>query len=325
MSTAGRFFHIWSALVPSPLIADLRMTDLPSPDDNGRANAADESTRPDFAERGRIDTAPGQADTERQLAPTSPEAIAPPPIIATTRLTKRFSPGGADILSSIDVTVRRGEAVAIVGANGAGKSTLLKCLVGLEALSGGEVDIFGERFSRQPTASQRRRLRRNIGFVFQFHGLVARLSALSNVVHGALGQGYGPRAWHQTLAPSDLRAHAMHGLDRVGLADRAHDRAGTLSGGQSQRVAIARAIVHAPALLIADEPVASLDPAAGTDIMRLFRSLAGGAVSLVYTTHNVEHALAYADRVIAMRHGAVAFEAPADDLTPGDIAGIYGA
>lgn len=244
-------------------------------------------------------------------------------IISTQDVSKRFAGGAADVLRAVSIRIREGEAVAIVGSNGAGKSTLLKCIVGLVPLSGGEIEIFGERFNKQPNANQRKRIRRNLGFVFQFHGLVARLSTLSNVVHGAIGQGHGIRAWHQAIATDELRADAIEALRRVGLADRAHDRAEALSGGQSQRVAIARAIIHNPKLLIADEPVASLDPSTGTDVMQLFRNVAGGEISLIYTTHNVDHALAYSDRIIAMRDGEVAFDCPTAEVSESDLRGIY--
>lgn len=244
-------------------------------------------------------------------------------IIRTSDVSKRFAARGPLILETISASFAEGQSTAIIGSNGAGKSTLLRCIVGLVPLTSGTVDVFGERFERQPTTAQRRRLRRNLGFVFQFHGLVGRLSALSNVVHGALGQGAGFRAWHQAIAPAPLRADAIEALDRVGLADRAHDRSESLSGGQSQRVAIARAIMHKPKLLIADEPVASLDPSAGHDVMGLFRKLTDGRMSLIFTTHNIEHALTYSDRILALKGGRVAIDAPVADLTSGDLEEIY--
>ena len=244
-------------------------------------------------------------------------------IIQTRDVGKSFGPAKTEVLRNVSVDIHAGDAVAIVGANGAGKSTLLKCIVGLVPLTSGEIEIFGERFMRSPSGGQKRRLRKSIGFVFQFHGLVGRLSALSNVVQGAIGQGYGMRAWHQAVAPSHLRVDAVEALARVGLANRAHDRAESLSGGQSQRVAIARAIMHKPKLLIADEPVASLDPSAGEDVMTLFREIAGGDISLIYTTHNIEHALGYSDRIIAMRDGEIAFDAKTRDLSQADLQAIY--
>ncbi|MDF1793430.1 MAG: ATP-binding cassette domain-containing protein [Thalassobaculaceae bacterium] len=261
--------------------------------------------------------------------PVSPIApvLAPPvmvaPLIAADGVSKRFGDGPA-VLDGVSLAIRSGERVALIGANGAGKSTLLRALVGLIPISGGAVEILGQRFSDLPTRRQRAALRRRLGFVFQFHGLVGRTSALSNVVNGALGQGHGWRAWHQSLSPAALRDAALAALDAVGLADRATARADTLSGGQSQRVAIARAIVHGPDLLIADEPAASLDPAAGLGIMRLFTRLATeNRRTLVYTTHDMRHALDHADRIVALKAGRIVFDAPAEALTEGDLEPVY--
>lgn len=245
------------------------------------------------------------------------------PVIRADALTKRFGPGPA-VLDGVSVAIHQGERVALIGANGAGKSTLLRSVVGLIPITGGVVRILDEQFRDQPTRRQRAALRRRLGFVFQFHGLVGRTSALSNVVNGALGQEHGWRAWHQSLAPAALRDAALDALDAVGLADRAEARADTLSGGQSQRVAIARAIVHGPELLIADEPAASLDPAAGLGIMTLFTRLATErGRTLVFTTHDMRHALDHADRVVALRAGRVVLDAAAADLGERDLEPIY--
>ena len=259
------------------------------------------------------------------VRPAQPPAPAPEaaPFIAAEAVYKRFADGPA-VLNGVTLAIRPGERVALLGANGAGKSTLLRALVGLIPITGGAVEILGQRFTQQPNARQRAALRRRLGFVFQFHGLVGRTSALSNVVNGALGQGHGWRSWHQSLAPAGLRHAALDALGAVGLADRATARADTLSGGQSQRVAIARAIVHGPDLLFADEPAASLDPAAGLDIMRLFTRLAAEqGRTLVYTTHDMRHALEHADRIVALKAGRVVFDATAADLTEADLEPIY--
>ncbi|MEQ8584788.1 MAG: ATP-binding cassette domain-containing protein [Thalassobaculaceae bacterium] len=246
--------------------------------------------------------------------PERTDAMPPPPAPATgaaliqaDNVRKRFD-AGPIVLDGVSLTIRQGERVALIGANGAGKSTLLRSVVGLVPISGGTIDILGQRFSQMPTRRQRAAMRRRLGFVFQFHGLVGRTSALSNVVNGALGQGHGWRAWHQA----------------VGLADRATARADTLSGGQSQRVAIARALVHGPDLLIADEPAASLDPAAGLDIMRLFTRLTHeNGRTLVYTTHDMRHALEHSDRIVALKAGRMVFDAVAADLTERDLEPIF--
>lgn len=228
--------------------------------------------------------------------------------IAAEGLAKRF--GATAVLDGVSLSVRRGERVALIGANGAGKSTLLRCLVRLVEPDEGEIVLLGEPV-RRLGGRVLRRLRRRVGFVFQRHNLVPRQSVLTNVVHGALGRA-GPVAAHQAVAPAALRDEALACLGRVGLAGLARQRADTLSGGQSQRVAIARALMQRPEAMLADEPVASLDPAAGEEVMALFATLTREAgVTLLFTTHAMAHALAYADRVVGLRGGRIALDEPA--------------
>lgn len=246
------------------------------------------------------------------------------PVISAKGIGKTFA-GPSAVLNDVTLKIGPAEKVALIGANGAGKSTLLRCLVGLIPLSRGQVTIFDEAFDSQPSRRQQKRLRRHIGFVFQFHGLVSRLDALSNTIHGALGQDIGWRGWHQAIAPAEWRQRALDALSSVGLADRANERVDRLSGGQSQRVAIARSLIHEPQLLIADEPAASLDPQAGADMMALFSGLADRRrIALVYTTHNLAHALDYADRVIALKSGRIVLDAPVSNVERRELAAIYG-
>ena len=229
-------------------------------------------------------------------------------VVSTRNLTKSYG-RNAPVLSGIDIEIRQGERVALIGANGSGKSTLLKSIIGLNAISSGTVSTLGDTFSGQPSIAQRARIRRQIGFVFQHHGLVKRLSVLSNVVHGMLGQPGSWRASLQTLAPAQWREDAMLALDAVALSDKALSRADALSGGQQQRVAIARALIRKPALMIADEPAASLDPSAGRDVMQVFADLVREhRITLLYTSHDMEHAIKYSDRVIALKQGRVHFD-----------------
>lgn len=231
--------------------------------------------------------------------------------------------GARPVLRGVDLAVPRGQAVALLGSNGAGKSTLLRCCLRLIEPDAGEVGLLGEPV-RALGGGALRRLRARVGFVFQRHNLVGRLSALSNVLHGAQARHADPRYWLQSLAPAAARAEAMHCLLRVGLADLAAQRADRLSGGQSQRVAIARALMQRPAMVMADEPVASLDPAAGEEVMALFVQLIREeGVTLIYTSHNLEHALAYADRVVALKDGRIVVDAAAASLGPRDLAFVY--
>ncbi len=247
------------------------------------------------------------------------------PIIETLALEKAYH-RTKPVLRAIDLSIRAGERVALIGANGSGKSTLLKCLIGLYPITGGTVRTFGQEFVRAPSPRQRADMRRRTGFVFQNHCLVRRRSVLSNVVHGLLGEPGSWRAFAQSIAPQDWRERAIEALAEVNLADKALERADALSGGQQQRVAIARALVRRPALLIADEPAASLDPVAGREMMELFiRLCAEHRITLLYTSHNMRHAAAFSERVIALSDGRIAFDSSSRDLTDQDLTMVFGA
>lgn len=238
-------------------------------------------------------------------------------------LAKRFGTG-APVFSGLDFTVHQGECVALVGANGTGKSTLLRCCLGLIAPDAGQVSLLGATLTDLGGAA-RRALRARTGLVGQKHNLVPRLSVLSNVIHGLLGRHSGPQYWMQGLAPAEARAAAMAALDKVGLANLALRRADQLSGGQSQRVAIARALVGSPRFLVADEPCASLDPQAGEEVMALFMSLVKReGVTVLFTSHNVQHALSYGDRILGLQGGRIAIDAPSADVTTTEMARLYG-
>jgi phosphonate transport system ATP-binding protein len=242
----------------------------------------------------------------------------------TARSVAKAYPRGPRVLHSVSLDIREGESVALIGSNGSGKSTLLKCLAGVHLPDEGEVTVFGRSFGPRASRAALTSIRAATGFVFQNHGLVRRLSVLSNVVQGRLGPGGSWRALHQSIAPAAIRAEAMDALDRVGLADKAGARADALSGGQAQRVAIARALVRKPRLIIADEPAASLDPVAGADVMQAFAEVARhGATTLIFTTHDLDHALDHARRVIALKAGRVVMDRPTRGLVRADLAAVY--
>jgi len=237
-------------------------------------------------------------------------------------LAKRFG-GKVEVLSEVSLAVGKGEAVALIGANGAGKSTLLRSCLRLVEPDAGEIRMLGEDVRALKPAALRR-LRARVGFVFQRHNLVPRLPVLSNVLHGALARSPGPRAWFHEIAPRALREEAMSCLERVGLGALATRRADQLSGGQSQRVAIARALMQRPEVMFADEPVASLDPAAGEEVMGCFLELIRRErLTLVFTTHDLRHALDYADRVVGLRGGRVTIDAPAAALDVPSLRSFY--
>lgn len=227
------------------------------------------------------------------------------------------------VFSEVCLAVGRGERVALIGANGAGKSTLLKCCLGFVKPVAGDVRLFGQGFDKIGGRAQRR-LRGGIGFVAQKHNLVQRLSVLSNVIHGTLATRSGPRYWIHSLAARTVRSRALEALDMVGLVHLARRRADSLSGGQSQRVAIARALVAEPRLILADEPAASLDPAAGDEVMATFAKVSRQTgTTLLFTTHNLEHALRHAGRVVGLRGGRLELDAPSTELAVGGLRGLY--
>jgi phosphonate transport system ATP-binding protein len=156
-----------------------------------------------------------------------------------------------------------------------------------------------------------RAFRAQVGMVWQRHNLVPRLSALSNVVHGVQSRLSGPRAWFQSLVPSEVRAEAMANLDRVGLADRAAARVDSLSGGQQQRVAIARMLMQRPAFILADEPDASLDPQTGEEVMALLLGLVREkGLSLLMISRRLEHTLQFSDSILGLSRGRIALDLP---------------
>ncbi|SHN43279.1 phosphonate ABC transporter ATP-binding protein [Cryptosporangium aurantiacum] len=207
----------------------------------------------------------------------------------------RVQYGSRAVLHGVDVTVSAGELLAVLGANGSGKSTLLRAAAGLTPAAGGTVTVDGRR--RGPL---------DIALVFQQIHLVRRRSALENVCAGALGR----LPLHRSLVfPRVVREEAMACLDRVGLADRAHDRAGSLSGGQQQRVAVARALCQRAPVLLADEPVSALDPAAAEQVLALLAELAHDEqLAVLAVLHQPDLARRHADRIVGLRDGRVVLD-----------------
>lgn len=238
-------------------------------------------------------------------------------------MRKSFGKGQL-ILKGVSFSVHQGETVALIGSNGAGKSTALRCALRLIEPDEGTVDLFGTTIS-DARQNVLRRSRTDVGFVFQKHNLVPRVSALTNVIHGNLGRSGGPAGWSQLFASRSLRQQALACLERVGLSDHAMKRADQLSGGQSQRVAIARALMQQPRMIVADEPVASLDPVAGQEVMDLFHRLTKEeGITLLFTSHNVQQALDYSDRILAIKRGEIVLDAPSNSLKAEDLNEHYG-
>lgn len=226
---------------------------------------------------------------------------------------RKVFPNGHEALKDISFAVEPGQCVAIVGRSGAGKSTLLRCLNGMVPVTSGTVSVHGIDVVRA-TGTERRRLRRHIGFVYQEFNLIERLSVLDNVLVGRLGHA-NPFLSALRLFPRADRELALNNLERVHLLARARQRADSLSGGEKQRVAIARALTQEPFVLLADEPVASLDPELARGVMEDLRLIAKtDGVPTLINIHDVNLARIYCDRLIGIAQGEIVF-----DGTPGQL------
>jgi len=236
----------------------------------------------------------------------------------------RVSYGDLQVLRGVTFDIPVGQGVVLLGANGCGKSTLMRSLNGLEKLKSGRIHIHGDSLA---DASRRdlRRIRRGMGYVFQQFNLVPQLSAFQNVLLGAMGRHrLGLLSCLGVTASDEERARAMACLDRVGMADRAQHRPSQLSGGQQQRVAIARMLMQAPKVVIADEPIASLDPKAGREVLDLlWRIVREEGLSMLCTLHQLDLAREYADRIIGMKAGRVEIDAAIADTDALQLNALY--
>ncbi|MFT4433881.1 phosphonate ABC transporter ATP-binding protein [Caballeronia sp. 15715] len=263
----------------------------------------------------------GPAGAFSSMGSTKPAVRAAGVRLAVRDLTMRYA-NGHTALRSLNLSVSAGEMVVVLGSNGSGKSTFMKCVVGLNRPTAGSVKVAGRDLATLSGESLRE-ARLPLALISQNANLVKRRSVLANVCCGALGR-------HRTLMsafgrlPRDEIEPAMSYLDEVGLLHLARQRAGTLSGGQAQRVAVARALAQRPDVLLADEPVASLDPEAADEVMRLLRRLATeDGLAVVCVLHQPELAARYADRLVGLRGGLLEFDRQASDVSSQQIAGLY--
>ncbi|WP_082514634.1 phosphonate ABC transporter ATP-binding protein [Frigoribacterium sp. Leaf164] len=251
----------------------------------------------------------------------TPHADPAATVVALEGITKHF--GSTVALDDASLTVARGEVVVLLGLSGSGKSTLLRHVDGLERPTSGTVRVLGREVTRL-TGRALRELRSEVGFIFQQFELVPSLTVLENVLTGSLATVRGPRLglWSYGRA---AKVEALARLERVGLLDRAYQRADTLSGGQQQRVAIARALMQRPQVLLADEPVASLDPESSDQVMALIREIAADeGLTVICSLHQVDLALSWADRIVGLRHGQVVLDTATEGLSKAQVMEIYG-
>ncbi len=246
--------------------------------------------------------------------------------VASVRdVSKTF--GSRKALNGVSVEVAAGEMVALIGPSGSGKSTLLRSITGLQTIDPGKgtIEVFGELVQKNGRITGRvRAARGKLGMIFQQFNLVGRLSLFSNVMLGALGRLPGWRGLFGIWPAAD-KARAMAALHRVGVSDYAAQRANTLSGGQQQRGAIARAIVQGAQAILADEPVASLDPVSARKVMELLVELnKRDGMGVIVTLHQVDYAISYCDRVIALQGGKIVYGGPTTGLDTNRLIDIYG-
>jgi len=242
-------------------------------------------------------------------------------VLILDRLTKVYS-GTQPALDEVSLQVREGEFLVLIGLSGSGKSTLLRCINRLVEPTSGkvlldDVDITAAR------GTDLRKARRNIGMIFQQFNLVKRSSVLTNVLTGRLGYVSSLQSLVRHFGEDDYR-RALINLDRVGLRDRAQQRADRLSGGQQQRVAIARALMQEPKIMLADEPVASLDPATSHSVLKYLQQINRDGMTVICSLHFLSLARTYGTRVIALKNGRLMFDGSPADIDEHRFHSIYG-
>ena len=245
-----------------------------------------------------------------------PESIA----VSVKNVSKQFD--NVEVLRDINLTVEKGTVVSILGSSGSGKSTLLRCMNWLEQPDRGEIHIGGQRLGideqrgRAMSHRQLAKIRERVGMVFQSFNLWPHLTVQQNVSEALLHV--------KGMKRDEAKAIAMQQLEKVGMAHKADVYPITLSGGQKQRVAIARALMRHPALLLADEPVASLDPVTGRQILELLRDIQQDRkLTILMNSHNLELSREFSNRLIGLNQGRVVFDGPADTPAPEILSAVY--
>ena len=249
------------------------------------------------------------------------ETGAPGRVLRVAGLTHRY--GERVVLDDVSFDLAAGEVVAIVGPSGAGKTTLFRCITQLVSADAGRVELAGRDLAAL-SGAELRRARRDIGLVFQQYNLVRRMSALDNVLVGRLADMATWRVLVR-MPGSEERASALACLERVGLADHASDRADRLSGGEQQRVAIARALAQWSRVVLADEPVSSLDPSAASKVLAALRSIArDDGIAVLCSLHQLPMVAGFADRVVGMRGGKVVLDLAGAEFDERHHQAVYG-
>lgn len=231
-------------------------------------------------------------------------------------------PNGVVGLDHVNLTIEQGEFVGIIGLSGAGKSTLLRAINKMHDITDGKLTVNGSDV-RALSGKQLRTFRRGIGMIFQSFNLVSRTTVIKNVLTARVPE---MPFWRVVLGlfKKEDKILALESLDKVGILDKAYIRADQLSGGQQQRVALARTLAQEPKIILADEPVAALDPVTAKQVMQDFRRINQEMnISILINIHHVELALEYANRIIGIRAGQIVYDGPASQVTPEVLSSIY--
>jgi phosphonate transport system ATP-binding protein len=242
-------------------------------------------------------------------------------MLTIEHLVKEY-PGGVRALDDVSLTVRDGEFVVLIGLSGSGKSTLLRCVNRLVEPTAGRI-VLDDLDITAARGAELRKVRRNIGMIFQQFNLVKRSSVLTNVLTGRLGY---VSQWQSLILHygEDEYRRALTNVERVGLRERVHQRADRLSGGQQQRVAIARALMQEPKIMLADEPVASLDPATSHSVLKYLQQINRDGMTVICSLHFLSLARAYGTRVVALKAGRLMFDGLPKDIDERRFKQIYG-
>lgn len=231
-------------------------------------------------------------------------------------------PNGMKALTDVSVDIEQGEFIAIIGLSGSGKSTFIRCINRMHDIQSGSLTVNGVDISTLK-GKEVRAFRRNIGMIFQSFNLVKRISVLSNVLTAFVPE---LPAWRKFLGifPKENKLQALEALDNVHILDKAYTRVDQLSGGQQQRVALARALAQNPQIILADEPVASLDPVTSKQVMTDFKNINQKEnITILINIHDVDLALEYCDRVIGINKGQIVYDGKSSDITQDILDRIY--
>jgi phosphonate transport system ATP-binding protein len=238
--------------------------------------------------------------------------------------TGKIYPNGVEALKNVSLEIQQGEFVAIIGLSGAGKSTLIKLVNKMIDVTSGTLIVNGIEVDQHLKGKQLRQFRRRIGMVFQSFNLIGRTTVIRNVLAARVADMNTLQGIAGIYSKAD-KILALEALDKVGILEKAYSRADHLSGGQQQRVALARTIAQNPSIILADEPVASLDPITANQVMKDFARVNKDLnITVIANMHHVDMALKYAKRVIGIRNGEIVFDGPSSEVNEALLKEIYG-